>query len=231
MKHLLLLHGALGTAASFNNWKPLLAQQFNVHTLTFRGHGLNPGILSDSFFDDFCEDIINYLDVNHIEQADIFGYSMGGYAALYTALKHPNRVGRIMTLNTKFNWSVDTVGKETALLDPVKINAKVPAFAQQLMKLHGVDYWETMLDNTRQLMEQLAHQPLLTASNLNQLTQRVLIGFCDQDHTASVTENLFVTQQLPNAGLLVMPFTPHPLEKVSTDLLFPHLTHFFNSPL
>lgn len=229
MKPLLLLHGALGTAASFDKWQPLLAHYFSLHTLTFRGHGTHPGQLSGSFFDDFSEDIIQYLDAQNLEQVDIFGYSMGGYAALYTALKHPERVGRIVTLNTKFNWSAETVGRETALLDPDKIAAKVPAFAEHLKAQHGAPYWRTMLSNTCRLMEQLANQPLLTPTALSQITQKVLVGFCDQDHTAPVADNLYVTRHIPDSGLLVLPFTPHPLEKIPPHLLMPHLTHFLIS--
>ena len=51
-------------------------------------------------------------EVITITRADIFGYSMGGYVALHAARRHPERIGSIMTLGTKFAWDTPTAEKE-----------------------------------------------------------------------------------------------------------------------
>ncbi len=228
MKNLLLLHGALSTQKQFDHFKPLLENDYHIHALTFRGHGDNNTLLSGNFFEDYAEDILHYLLQNQLTKVSFFGYSMGGYAALYFANKYPEMVENIMTLNTKFDWNKEQVGKETALLNANKIEEKVPAYAQSLMLLHGENNWKNVLANTKTMMEQLAENPLLNAALLTNIKQPVLIGVGDRDNTATVAENLQVQQQLPNAGLLVLPNTPHPFDKVNIDTLALFCINFFN---
>lgn len=228
MKNLLLLHGALSTQKQFDNFKPLLENNYHIHALTFRGHGDNNTLLSGNYFEDYAEDILHYLLQNQLTKINFLGYSMGGYAALYFANKYPEMVESIITLNTKFDWNKEQVGKETAMLNAAKIEEKVPAYAQSLIELHGEDNWKTVLANTKTMMEQLAENPLLNNDIYLQIKHPVLIGVGDRDNTATVAENLQVQQQLPNAALLVLPHTPHPFDKVNFDTLALFCKNFFN---
>ncbi len=228
MKNLLVLHGALSTQNQFDEFALYLSQTYKVESLTFRGHGNNLKPLSGHFFDDYNEDILSYMLQNQLSKINIFGYSMGGYAALYFAYKYPNMVESIATLNTKFDWNIAQVSKETALLNADKIVEKVPAYAQHLMQIHGEQNWKTMLANTKTMMEQLAQQPVLTDAILNNINCPVLIGVGDRDNTATVPENTLVYKQLPNAQLMVLPNTGHPFDKVNYELLYLLCNNFFN---
>jgi pimeloyl-ACP methyl ester carboxylesterase len=44
------------------------------------------------------------MQQNQLENAAIFGYSMGGYAGMYLAKYFPERVSKLLTLATKFYW-------------------------------------------------------------------------------------------------------------------------------
>ena len=228
MKDLILLHGALSTQKQFDYFAPLLENDYQIHCLTFRGHGENTTLPSGNYFEDFTEDILHYLLKHQLTKVSFFGYSMGGYAALYFANKYPDMVENIMTLNTKFDWNKEQVGKETALLNADKIEEKVPAYAQSLMQLHGTNNWKNVLANTKTMMEQLADIPLLNETILSSIKQPVLIGVGDRDNTATVAENLHVQQQIPNAAFLVLPNTPHPFDKVNFETLVLFCKNFFN---
>ncbi len=228
MKNLLLLHGALSTQNQFDDFALYLKKNHKVNALTFRGHGNNQKTLSGHFFDDYNEDILSYMVQNQLSKINIFGYSMGGYAALYFASKYPNMVESIATLNTKFDWNIAQVSKETALLNADKIAEKVPAYAQHLMHIHGEQNWKTMLANTKTMMEQLAQQPILTEALLNQINCKVLIGVGDRDNTATIIENLNIFKQLPDAQFMVLPNTGHPFDKVNYELLHLLCNNFFN---
>src|SRR4249920_759545 len=132
MKRLLLLHGALGAREQFGDLAGKLKDSFEVHTINFTGHGGGdiPGIPFS--MEMFREDIISYLDKNNISEIDIFGYSMGGYAALHTAVNSPGKIKKIFTLATKFEWTPQTAEREVKMLDAEKIKAKVPKFADEL---------------------------------------------------------------------------------------------------
>lgn len=216
---LLLLHGALSSKLQFNSLLPLLESKYTVHTLNFSGHGGEPIPLSGYTFDTFANDILTYLDKHNLKAIHLFGYSMGGYAALYFATLHPQCVKSIVTLNTKFNWDPLSTAKETALLNAEKMMEKVPAFANNLMMQHGMNLWKQVLKSTEDMMNKLVEHVQLTDDALNKITTPVTICVGDRDQTASIRENLSVYEKLPNAGFCVLPNTGHPFEKVDLNLL------------
>src|SRR5262245_23477139 len=113
---LLLLHGAVSSSKQFDMLKPLLSDAFEIHALDFPGHGGNE-IPSEPFsIPLFTESVLGYMDVKEIRDAFIFGYSMGGYVALSLAINYPERVRKVFTLATKFEWTEEIAMRETAQL-------------------------------------------------------------------------------------------------------------------
>ena len=223
---LLLLHGALGSAAHFGSLKPLLPAEWQVRAFTFSGHGGKP--FGPSFSNDvFVEETIAEMDRLGWERCDIFGYSMGGYVALSLALKYPDRVGRIMTLGTKLHWSPEIAEKEAGMLVPEKIEAKVPAFAQMLAERHAPGNWKELCRKTADMMRQLGDTTPLAPANLKSLAHPVRICLGDADKMVSREESRAVVDALPNGEFLVVENTPHPLEKVDVNVLATVLTDFF----
>ena len=82
-----------------------------MHTLDFYGHGTEPFRTNRIALQAFAEQVYKWLEEKQIGPISIFGYSMGGYVALYLAAKHPEKVTRIFTLATKFDWNEDIGGK------------------------------------------------------------------------------------------------------------------------
>lgn len=226
MKHLLLLHGALGTARQMQPLATFLSDSFAIHTLTFYGHGGELPPEEGYNFDRFADDIINYLDKEGLAEVSVFGYSMGGYAALYTALKHADRFSRIATLGTKVIWTTAGAEREVKMLNPEAIEQKVPAFAAHLEQLHG-DQWKQVLSATAAMMRQLGSEPLLNEKDYRALTHQIMLGIGDRDHMAGLEDAVEVFKYLQNGRLWVLPQTPHPLEKVDIKLLAAGLKRFF----
>lgn len=226
MSHLLLLHGALGSAAMLQPLKDSLSPYFNVHTLNFTGHGGNP--LQRPFrIEAFAADVLLYLDQQGIDQVDVFGYSMGGYVALYLALHHPSRIRRIFTLATKFAWSPEAAAKESKMLQPDKVEAKVPAFATALAARHSPTDWKEVMQHTVDMMQHLGQQPVLTADTLPRVMTEARISVGDRDNMVSLEETAWAYQLLPHASLLVLPNTKHPLEQVDLLRLQQEIRQFF----
>src|SRR5690349_14038039 len=112
MREVLLLHGALGSKTQLDPLKTLLAADGRiVHTLNFSGHSGEP-FAAHFGIEAFANDILNYIKAHRLEKVDIFGYSMGGYAALWLAHQHPGYVGKVVTLGTKYDWSRASAEKE-----------------------------------------------------------------------------------------------------------------------
>lgn len=227
MEKLLLLHGALGSKSQLESLKNTLSSSFEVHCLDFYGHGTKT--LSDEPYRiaGFAEQVNDWLEEKQFSTISIFGYSMGGYVALYLAAKYPGKVNRIITLATKFDWNETSAGKETKMLDPEKIEAKVPMFANELSERHGAHYWKNVLRKTSDMMLELGKQKGLSDAELTQIEIPVLVAVGDRDPMVSLEETVTAAKQLKNGALLVLPNTVHPIEKVPLARLVFECEQFF----
>jgi esterase/lipase len=228
MKHIILLHGAIGAADQLGPLAYALEQkQFSVHRFSFSGHGTMP--FQESFgIEQFAGELEQFIGEHSLEQPAIFGYSMGGYVALYLAKTKPQLLSTIITLGTKFAWSPEIAAKETKMLDANTILEKVPKFAEALKARHGND-WQTLLQKTAEMMTGLGNSPALKDEDLSQLEQKVLLGLADHDNMVSLDETLHVFKALKQADLYMLPRTKHPIETVNATLLAEIITNYLNS--
>lgn len=225
-KSILLLHGALGSEAQFKALKETLSESFAVHTLTFEGHG---GRDSNRPFSmtHFVENVIEYLDENKLERIDIFGYSMGGYVALMLAANHPNRVGKIVTLGTKFAWSPEFSAMEVRKLNPEKIEEKVPRFAQFLEKVHAPLDWKNVVTNTADMMINLGEKRPLD-EYYSSISSPTLITLGSLDNMSSEEESKSVAEQLAKGQFKLLPDVEHPIEKTDVSIMFNLIKSFLD---
>ncbi|UWX60639.1 alpha/beta hydrolase [Chryseobacterium oranimense] len=230
MKNLLLLHGALGHSDIFKPYERELSKYFNIHTLLFSGHGNTALPENGISIQKYTEEIKDYLEKENLNDVCIFGHSMGGYAALCFALRHPERINSIMTLGTKFNWTEEQALKESKMLDPETILLKVPQYAEQLDKQHG-SKWKQLLPAVADLMVYLGRNPVLNESSLWAIDIPVQIMTGDKDNMVSIEESVSAYKSIPNAKLAILPDTKHPMEKVRPNLLFDLMKDFWNLSL
>ena len=227
MKKLLLLHGAIGSKAQLEPISEILKDNFELHKLNFSGHGgrdFNPHFNIKQF----AEDVIEYLTENKIQSVDVFGYSMGGYVALYLARHYPKRVGKIITLGTKFKWNENIANKEVKMLNPDVISEKIPVFANVLNKRHSPIDWKILLAKTSDMMLEMGLHNPLQINDYNQINHEVKIGLAIEDEMVSKEETEKVYENLPNAVLYFLPNSKHPIEKVDLRLLTKEILNFMN---
>lgn len=232
MPQLLFLHGALYTSREFSPLVDALSAAgdvaFDILRYDFPGHG-QEAIPDEPFsIDLFARSVLAYLDQKKIERVDIFGYSMGGYVALYLARHYPERVGRIFTLATKLRWNSESSSREAAMLDAEKITAKVPQFGATLAERHGEDRWREVLAKTAEMMINLGEKNELPLEEFASITHRVRLGVGDRDAMVSIDETAEAFRALPDGELLVLPRTPHPLEKGPVRYIAQEILGFFN---
>jgi pimeloyl-ACP methyl ester carboxylesterase len=211
---LILLHGALGSAAQFDPWLPLLTPDYEVHTLDFEGHGAQPFADRPFAIPHFAENLQTLIAERGLVAPRVFGYSMGGYVALYLARHQPGLLGRIITLATKFDWHPAGAAAEVKRLDPSTMRAKVPQFAAQLAARHHGNDWEQHLAKTAALMLGLGDAPALTVADFAALQVPVRLGLGDRDKMVTLEETVAAYRQLPQGELYVLPGTGHLLEGV-----------------
>lgn len=212
---ILLLHGALGSRVQLAP----LQQRIGGVAIDLAGHG-SSSIPEDGItFEHFIEDIDRAFAEQGWEQADLFGYSMGGYAAMLFAARHPERVRSVITLGTKYLWTPEGLQKELRMLDPDAVLAKVPTFAQRLIDVHGEGKWRALIAAVAASMTQLARAPLLTNEMVDRIACRVLCCVGEEDTTAVPHDTRVFASGLRQASVVVLKGARHPFESVDMDLL------------
>lgn len=92
--------GLTGHAEGFSrNLLPLAARGLRVHAIDCLGHGLTDRPLDVTYHAPvFTQHLLHFLDAIGAEKASLVGQSLGGWIALHTALHHPDRVDRIVSV-------------------------------------------------------------------------------------------------------------------------------------
>ncbi len=227
MQNLILLHGALGSQQQFDVLKNLLHDSFTVHTFNFNGHG-GSTLSHDNFgITLFTEQLKQFITDKNLAPANVFGYSMGGYVALYLAHQQPASINSIATLATKFAWSPTSAQAEARMLNPEKMEEKIPAFAQQLKNTHQPTDWKLLVNAVANMMLDLGNTPALTDEMFKHIQQKVLLMTGDNDKMVSIAETNHVHDLLPDSTFTILENTPHPFEKVNHEMLAEKLVEFF----
>jgi pimeloyl-ACP methyl ester carboxylesterase len=224
---LILLHGALGASTQFNPLVPLLREKYDVHTLDFEGHGTSAPKDRPFRSKHFAENVLEYMKMNAVKAADIFGHSMGGAIGLYMARHYPKHVKRVFTLGTKFVWTPEIAEKENAFLDPKKLTEKVPQYATELRRRHAACGFEKILERIREMNVNLGQENVLKDEVIQKINRKVRIGVGDSDYMVSIEESVHVYRLLQHGELQILPGTQHPLERVSLSDLAYSITNFF----
>ena len=223
---LLLLHGALSSSLQFDLMKKNLSEDFDFITLDFPGHG-GSEIPAEAFsISLFAEYVSSFLEGKNISKADVFGYSMGGYAALWMARNFPDSIGKIFTVGTKLNWNEVSAARETSMLDPEKMEKKIPAFVNMLQQLHSQQDWKQVVRKTAGMMLDLG-QHHLTGEDFKAIRNKVMITVGDNDNMVSVEESRHAAELLPNGSFGILHETAHPFEKINLEMLTPLVRAFF----
>ena len=100
---LVLLHGSFMTIPNnWTGWIDEFSKARKVIAVEMQGHGRTADINRDFSYEHLADDIAAMLDYLKINQADLLGYSMGGGVAMQVAIRHPERVRKVVSISAVF---------------------------------------------------------------------------------------------------------------------------------
>src|ERR671910_3610404 len=99
---LVLLHGAYMTVDAMGSILPGLAESRRVIAAEMQGHGRTADIDRPIAYEGMADDVAALLGHLGVEEADAFGYSMGGGVALQLAIRHPGSVRRLVAASASY---------------------------------------------------------------------------------------------------------------------------------
>jgi pimeloyl-ACP methyl ester carboxylesterase len=99
---LVVLHGAFMTIGAMGAFVPELAEARQVVAVESQGHGHTADVDRPFSYEQMADDVAALLRHLGIEQADVFGYSMGGGVALQVAIRHPEVVRKLVVASASY---------------------------------------------------------------------------------------------------------------------------------
>ena len=124
---MILLHGGLGTGEMFAPILPVLAEHHQVILPDLQAHGRTADIDRPLDIRLMADDIAALIDHLGLDRPDVVGYSLGGGVGFFTAVKHPEKVGKLVMASAHINS--DAMPKEM-----VAQQGQVNAAAAEFMK-------------------------------------------------------------------------------------------------
>src|SRR6476619_701516 len=95
-----LLHGAfMAITDDWRVWISELSKTRKVIAVEMQGHGRTADIKRDLSYENLADDVAGLLDYLKIERADIIGYSLGGGVAMLCAIRHPEKVRKVVSIS------------------------------------------------------------------------------------------------------------------------------------
>jgi pimeloyl-ACP methyl ester carboxylesterase len=219
-----------GYSQSMDNWDPTLLERLasNHTVIIFNNRGIgNTTSGENRFFSiaQFANDTAGLLDVLEIKQADILGYSMGGFIAQELALTHPDRVGKLIiyasicggnesilasqVINMLSNGSgtaMERIERFLPLFFPEKWRNENPNYLERIPKTIETIPNKTLDQHTEAIFNWTG-----TCSKLKNITQPTLVIVGTDDVVTPPANSLLITERIPGAWLVQIKGAGHGL--------------------
>jgi pimeloyl-ACP methyl ester carboxylesterase len=178
---LLMLHGGLGDQRMLAPVVPMFAENHQVVTIDMQGHGRTA--LGDRHLQRtaMADDVAELLTRLGIPQADVWGYSFGGWIALRLAIQHPERVRRLALVSTLYaldGWFPEIADQQAQLgagAAPVMKNS--PLYHAYVAVAPDTEAFPRLLDEVGTLLR----EPFDWSDDVRKLRGPVMLVYGDGD--------------------------------------------------
>jgi len=106
---LILLHGFGSSLRDWELHRPVFAESHRVLSIDFRGFGESSKDKGPFTVERFTSDVLALMDFLDIRSTDVIGYSLGGAVAFELAATAPDRLGRLILVNTWASFRLETM--------------------------------------------------------------------------------------------------------------------------
>jgi pimeloyl-ACP methyl ester carboxylesterase len=216
---LVLLHGAFSAiGTSFGKLLPDLAKTRQVIAFELQAHGRTADIDRPLTLEQMADDVAAALRQLGIEQADLFGYSMGASVALQVVIRHPAVVRKLVLASVTYKLSGIHPGLMEGLADmKPEMMFGSPWHEEYTRIAPHPENFATLFAKKTQMDRQLRDLPAETIRAIKAPTL-LIIGDSDlvrPEHAVEMFRLLGggvfgdTPAGLPNSQLAVLPGTSH----------------------
>jgi pimeloyl-ACP methyl ester carboxylesterase len=235
---LLLVHGLGSRGEDWANLIPQLIHSGNhVYALDLLGYGDSDQPRDARYsISQQAAMVEGFLDSQHLQQVDMAGWSMGGWIAMQVALQKPQRVRRLVLLDSaglRFQLSFDpALFQPASPTDLVKLEEiliphprPLPGFLAMAMLRRG-DHVGWVV---RRSVQSMMTGEDLVDGKLGALTMPVLIGWGDQDKLIPLSVGYRLHQEILQSVLDVYDGCGHLAPQDCVSQVGPSVVDFLNA--
>lgn len=231
---LIVLHGAYMNIPTMGAIIPKLAKTYRVYVPELQGHGRTTDIDRPITYPNLADDVAAFMDSVGLKKADVFGYSMGAVAGLQLAIRHPEKVNKLVFGSGAY----DVEGWQPAFRAfipqmTVEMMVNMPLAADYKKLAPNPDGFPALVAK----LIQLEKEPMAWAADVKALKSPVLIITGDADaatleHSVAMFRLLGggvmgdMGQPLPASRLAILPATAHTAVITQADLLIAFIEPF-----
>ncbi|MCI0706412.1 MAG: alpha/beta hydrolase [Ignavibacteriae bacterium] len=231
---MIVLHGSYMNIPSMGKIIPVLAKTHKVYALELQGHGRTNDIDRPITYPNLADDVAAFMDAVGLKKADVFGYSMGAMTGLQLAIRHPEKVNKLISCSGSYNfegWQPEY--KAFVPQMTVEMFVTMP-LAEGYRKLApNPDGFPALVKK----IIQLQREPMAWEKEISALKTPVLIITGDADgftleHEVAMFKLLGggvmgdMGKPLPASRLAVLPATSHTAVITQVDLLIAFIEPF-----
>jgi len=199
---LVLIHGGGSTIeTTFGNILPSLASHGRVIAVELQAHGRTGDRNNELSFEQDADDVAGLLEFLKIEKADIFGFSNGGNTAMQVAIRHPEKVNKLVIVSAFYQRDGFIPGFFEGMEKATLENMPEPLKTAYLKVAPDKSHLQVMHDKDR---ERMRHVKDWTDESLQSIKAKTLLIVGDRD-VVTTGHTLKMSHLIPHARLLVLP--------------------------
>jgi pimeloyl-ACP methyl ester carboxylesterase len=202
---LVLLHGGVVTIDfMFGAMLPTLAARRQVIAVELQGHGHTVDTGRPMSFDQLADDVAALLAHLGLEEADVFGFSLGGLVGWSLVMRHPKVVRRLVVASADYRSRDATPGEVSG---PMPTDADFQAMRDAY---EAVAPDPSQFDTLQEKVGTMVTKTYVgwTADDLRAVQTPTLVLVGDNDFVR-VSDAVEAAELLPHGQLGVLPGTTH----------------------
>lgn len=236
---LVLIHGAFSAiGTSFGALLPGLSKTRQVIGFELQAHGHTADIDRPLSLEQMADDVAAALQYLGIEQADIFGYSMGAVVALHLTIRHPDVVRKLVFASGTYNMA----GVHPGIMDGLgemkpEMMYGSPWHDEYMRIAPDPDHFATLFAKKTQMDRNTKDIPAEAVAAIKAPTL-LIIGDSDLVRPEHAVEMFRLLgggvfgdlAGMPNSQLAVLPGTMHSTLTSRAELLMQIIPPFLDAP-
>lgn len=220
---LVLLHGSFVWSTNY----PTLAQGRKIIAIDMQGHGRTADIDRPFSFEQMADDTAALLKHLKIEQADVFGYGMGGTIGIGLAIRHPGLVRRLAICSAVYRPVQESYPQD--ILDAFKEMTPEKFAPAELKepydKMSPAPNWKRLV---AKIVEMERDFKGFSKEQMKAIKAEVFIAAGDR-YDVSLEHVVEMHNLIPKSQLAIFPDSDHLLLSTNPDKILIPIKEFLNN--